>query len=118
VLTCFRTSWLGKIVTQNSVWAMEKVGFVPKGTYDVGEQLRIAGDTLVKGGQIKIFTPMMLFVAQKVSVRAWMRQSRALSERRADAGSPLTRYIHNSFFAALCPAPRALDIGTVERHAS
>lgn len=69
----------GKFVTQNAVWAFEKVGIVPKGTYDVGEALKTAGkstrvsfstradleivvlaDALVAGGQEKLFTPMMV----------------------------------------------------------
>lgn len=56
MFTCFRTSWVGQIITQNSVWCLEKVGLVPKGTYDVGETLRTAGTYLVKGGQDKLFT--------------------------------------------------------------
>lgn len=65
MFTCFRTSNLGKFITQNSVWAMEKVGLVPKGTYDVGESLKVAGDALVAGGQTKLFTPMALWVVRK-----------------------------------------------------
>ena len=71
-------TWFGKVVTQNSVWAMEKVGLVPKGTHDVGEALKTAGasplppcpaellandgaaDALVAGGREKLFTPMMV----------------------------------------------------------
>ena len=56
VFTCFRTSWVGQVITQNSVWCLEKLRFVPKGTYDVGETLRIAGKHLVLGGQDKLFT--------------------------------------------------------------
>lgn len=53
-----RMTWLGKIFTQNFVWVAERVGFVPKGTYDVGEALKIAADALVAGGRTKLFTPM------------------------------------------------------------
>lgn len=53
-----RMTWLGKVVTQNSVWLMEKVGLVPVGTYDVGEALKVAADALVAGGREKLFTPM------------------------------------------------------------
>jgi sterol 24-C-methyltransferase len=35
---------------------MEKLGFVPKGTYDVGESLKVAADALIKGGRAKLFT--------------------------------------------------------------
>ena len=55
----------GKFVTQNSVWCLEKVGLVPKGTYDVGEALKTAADALVAGGRERLFTPMMLFVCEK-----------------------------------------------------
>lgn len=51
--TVFRTSKLGQFITHNAMWAMEKVGMIPKGTHDVGETLRIAGDALVAGGQQK-----------------------------------------------------------------
>jgi sterol 24-C-methyltransferase len=56
VLTVFRMTTVGKMITQNGVWALEKVGFVPKGTFDVGESLKTAATYLVKGGQQKLFT--------------------------------------------------------------
>lgn len=65
VFTVMRTTTLGKFFTQNTVWGLEKVGLVPKGTYDVGESLKVAGDALVAGGKTKLFTPMMLFVCRK-----------------------------------------------------
>jgi sterol 24-C-methyltransferase len=34
---------IGKFVTQNTVWGLEKFGLVPKGTHDVGEALKTAG---------------------------------------------------------------------------
>ena len=58
---------MGAAVTQNAVWCLEKVGMVPKGTYSVGEDLKIAGKALVAGGQSKLFTPMALWVVRKVS---------------------------------------------------
>lgn len=58
-------TWVGKVVTQTSVKGLEFLGLVPKGTHDVGEQLKIAADALVAGGSKKLFTPMMLFVAKK-----------------------------------------------------
>lgn len=54
--TCWRTSRMGAAVTQNVVWCLEKAGLVPKGTYAVGEDLKTAGNALVKGGQTKLFT--------------------------------------------------------------
>jgi sterol 24-C-methyltransferase len=56
VLTVLRMTTLGKAITQNAVWGLEKLGFVPKGTYDVGESLKGAADALVKGGRQKLFT--------------------------------------------------------------
>lgn len=67
MLTVFRMSRVGKIITQNSVWGLEKIGFVPKGTFDVGESLKTAADALVAGGKAKLFTPMALWIVRKVS---------------------------------------------------
>ncbi|KAF8259990.1 S-adenosyl-L-methionine-dependent methyltransferase [Lactarius quietus] len=63
--TVWRMSWSGKLVTHNALRVLEFFRFVPKGTWEVGETLRIAGDALVKGGQTKLFTPMYLVVARK-----------------------------------------------------
>jgi len=67
VFMCWRMTWFGKLVTQTTVRGLEAVGLAPKGTYDVGESLKVAADALVAGGQAKLFTPMMLFVARKAS---------------------------------------------------
>ena len=58
-------SWSGKLVTHNAIRIMEWFGLVPKGTHDVGEALKVAGDSLVRGGQTKLFTPMYLVVSRK-----------------------------------------------------
>ncbi|KIL62735.1 hypothetical protein M378DRAFT_165401 [Amanita muscaria Koide BX008] len=63
--TVWRMSWSGKLVTHNVVWFLEKLGVIPKGTYDVGESLKVAASSLVKGGQTKLFTPMYLVVSRK-----------------------------------------------------
>ncbi len=63
--TVWRMSWSGMLVTHNALWVLELLGMVPEGTHDVGEQLRIAAVSLVKGGQTKLFTPMYLVVARK-----------------------------------------------------
>ncbi|KDE03846.1 sterol 24-C-methyltransferase [Microbotryum lychnidis-dioicae p1A1 Lamole] len=62
---CWRMTRFGKFCTQNTVWALEKIGMVPKGTHDVGEALVTASVALVAGGREKLFTPMMLFVCKK-----------------------------------------------------
>ncbi|CAD6578863.1 MAG: Delta(24)-sterol C-methyltransferase [Cyphobasidiales sp. Tagirdzhanova-0007] len=58
VLMVARMTWLGKILTQNFVYIGEKLGMFPKGTYDVGETLKVAANCLVAGGRAKLFTPM------------------------------------------------------------
>lgn len=50
----WRISWSGRLVTHNSLWVLDKVGLVPKGTFDVCETLKVALDGLVKGGQAKV----------------------------------------------------------------
>ena len=67
VFMCWRMTWFGKVVTQTTVSVLERIGLAPKGTYDVGESLKKAADALVAGGQTKLFTPMMLFIARKPS---------------------------------------------------
>ncbi|KAJ7027476.1 S-adenosyl-L-methionine-dependent methyltransferase [Mycena alexandri] len=63
--TVLRISPIGKFLTHNAVWVMELLRLVPKGTHDVGEALRTAAVALVRGGQLKIFTPMYLAIARK-----------------------------------------------------
>ncbi|KIY47895.1 hypothetical protein FISHEDRAFT_65928 [Fistulina hepatica ATCC 64428] len=67
-LTVWRMSWSGMLVTHNVVRLLEFFGFVPKGTHDVGEALKVAGASLVRGGQTGLFTPMYLMVARKPAV--------------------------------------------------
>ncbi|TFK32019.1 delta-sterol C-methyltransferase [Crucibulum laeve] len=66
-LTVWRMSWSGKLVSHNAIRLMELFGILPKGTYDVSESLKVAADALVKGGQMKLFTPMYLVVSRKPS---------------------------------------------------
>ena len=56
MFTVLRMTTIGKFVTQRAVWVLERAGLVPKGTYDIGENLKIAAEFLVKGGQQKLFT--------------------------------------------------------------
>jgi sterol 24-C-methyltransferase len=63
--TVWRMSWSGKLVSHNAMRVMEWFGFLPKGTWEVGEALKVAGDALVRGGQTKLFTPMYLVVSRK-----------------------------------------------------
>jgi hypothetical protein len=52
--TVWRMSWSGRLVSHNAMRVMEFVGLLPKGTFDVGESLKVAGEALVKGGQTKV----------------------------------------------------------------
>ncbi|KAI6100430.1 S-adenosyl-L-methionine-dependent methyltransferase [Pisolithus croceorrhizus] len=63
--TVWRMSWSGKLVTHTTVRFMEMLGFLPKGTWEVGESLKVAGDALVKAGQAKLFTPMFFMIGHK-----------------------------------------------------
>ncbi|KZT62452.1 hypothetical protein CALCODRAFT_522352 [Calocera cornea HHB12733] len=63
--TVWRMSWSGMLVTHSALRVLEAVGFVPKGTVDVGESLKRALAALVAGGRLKVFTPMHLFVSRK-----------------------------------------------------
>lgn len=63
--TFFRTSYLGRKVTTTLVSLMERVGIAPQGSTKVTAALEEAAVGLVAGGKSKLFTPMMLFVAEK-----------------------------------------------------
>ncbi|KIJ61846.1 hypothetical protein HYDPIDRAFT_95727 [Hydnomerulius pinastri MD-312] len=63
--TVWRMSWSGKLVSHTTIRVLEMFGLIPKGTYEVGESLKVAADALVKGGQTKLFTPMYLAVCRK-----------------------------------------------------
>ena len=85
--TVWRMSWSGKLVSHTAIRFMEGLGLLPKGTYDVGESLKVAADALVKGGQAKVsrrtsrpvrvrglisrfklFTPMYLAICRKPAI--------------------------------------------------
>ena len=54
VFTVWRMSSSGKFVTHHGLWLIEKLGIVPKGTWEVGETLKIAADALVESGREKV----------------------------------------------------------------
>lgn len=66
--TVWRMSWSGKLVSHNAMRLMELVGMLPKGTYDVGETLKVAGDALVRGGQTKVCHLTILLVCLRNEV--------------------------------------------------
>ena len=53
-LTVWRMSWSGQLISHNFLRIMEFFGMIPKGTFEVGESLKISGESLVKGGQTKV----------------------------------------------------------------
>ncbi|PCH35373.1 delta-sterol C-methyltransferase [Wolfiporia cocos MD-104 SS10] len=65
LVTVWRNTWSGRITTHYGLWAAEKLGLVPKGTWDVGETMKIAAEGLVEGGKRKLFTPMYLVICRK-----------------------------------------------------
>ncbi|KAI0090135.1 S-adenosyl-L-methionine-dependent methyltransferase [Irpex rosettiformis] len=65
MFTCWRTSSSGKFVSHHGLALLEWLHVVPQGTWSVCETLKIAGDALVKTGQLKIFTPMYLVISKK-----------------------------------------------------
>ena len=54
MFTVWRMSSSGKFVTHHGLWFIEKLGIVPKGTWEVGETLKIAADALVESGREKV----------------------------------------------------------------
>jgi len=66
-ITVWRMSWSGQLVSHSAIRLMEFFGMVPKGTYNVGESLKVAAESLVRSGQKKLFTPMYLVVSRKPS---------------------------------------------------
>ena len=50
----WRNHWSGRIVTHTGLRFLEMLSLVPKGTWEVCENLKIAGDSLTKGGQTKV----------------------------------------------------------------
>ena len=44
---------------------LEKVGVAPKGSLQTHDVLETAGDCLVEGGKLGIFTPMYLMIGKK-----------------------------------------------------
>jgi sterol 24-C-methyltransferase len=63
--TYFRTSGPGRKITTLAVGLLEKFGLAPKDSVKVTEALEEAAVYLVKGGEKKLFTPMMLYVVRK-----------------------------------------------------
>ena len=103
--TVWRMSKMGQFFTHNGVWAMEKLGLIPKGTWSVGESLRVAGEALVAGGQSKVSCPIFYhsFIPCLSRLSSSSRQCTLSS-----AASPKTRRfrrLRHSLFPALSYYP-------------
>ncbi|MDE2990810.1 MAG: sterol 24-C-methyltransferase family protein [Chloroflexota bacterium] len=64
-LAAFRSSRIGRWVTQNSVRALETLRIAPKGAARVAEMLNLCATAMVEAGRLGIFTPMYLVHARK-----------------------------------------------------
>lgn len=56
VVTVFRTTKIGMMITQSGLKVLETLRLVPAGTHSVGNALIQALEGLVAGGQQKLFT--------------------------------------------------------------
>jgi len=61
----FRMSSLGRLTTHAMISTLEWLHIAPAGSKKVHNILCTAADSLVKGGKMEIFTPMLLFIARK-----------------------------------------------------
>ncbi|KAJ7204793.1 delta-sterol C-methyltransferase [Mycena pura] len=64
-ITVARCSETGQFVARVFVRFLELLRIAPKGTHAVAEALLVASKSLVRGGQMKLFTPMYLVVSKK-----------------------------------------------------
>ncbi|KAI5308166.1 Delta(24)-sterol C-methyltransferase, partial [Ascosphaera atra] len=65
LFSVFRMTRLGRSTLNYTLGAMERIGVMPTGSKKTGESLAYAADCLVKGGEMKLFTPMYLMVGKK-----------------------------------------------------
>ncbi|KCV67942.1 hypothetical protein H696_05667 [Fonticula alba] len=61
----FRSSAIGRTVTDYGVWALEKLRLAPTGSHEVSQVLMTAAQFLAEGGERRLFTPMYLMVGRK-----------------------------------------------------
>ena len=61
----FRTTTLGRWLTRNMVWMMEKTSIAAQGSLATVNILEKAANGLVSAGESGIFTPYMFFLARK-----------------------------------------------------
>lgn len=64
-LSNFRTSFLGRMLTRNTVWLLEKSRIAAQGSVTTLNILEKARDGLLRGAESNIFTPYFFFLARK-----------------------------------------------------
>lgn len=64
-LASFRSSATGRRLTHSSLWLLERLRIVPRGTTRVSSLLNLAADTFAEAGRLGIFTPMYFVLARK-----------------------------------------------------
>lgn len=62
LILCWRTSASGKFVTHNGLLFLETLRIIPKGTKAVCDELKVAGDSVLAGGQTKVRYPTTSYV--------------------------------------------------------
>jgi len=60
-----RMSPIGRMLIRNMIRILESFLILPQGTFDVSKLLNLAGESLVRAGEMNIFTPMLFFLAEK-----------------------------------------------------
>ncbi|KAG0036134.1 hypothetical protein BGZ82_004651 [Podila clonocystis] len=63
--TVFRSSTYGRMMTNSTCAALEKVGVIASGSTQVAKFLDIGATSLAESGKLGIYTPMFFFVARK-----------------------------------------------------
>ncbi|CAG8607771.1 2671_t:CDS:2 [Ambispora leptoticha] len=63
--TVFRMNSVGKFITRAMVGCLEQIGIAPVGSLETQAVLETAQDSLIAGGEMKLFTPMFMLVGKK-----------------------------------------------------
>ncbi|KAL9053865.1 MAG: hypothetical protein Q9162_004512 [Coniocarpon cinnabarinum] len=63
-----RMTKIGRSSVHRVLGVCERFGLIPRGTQKAADSLALAADSLVAGGEQKLFTPMYLMVARKPAV--------------------------------------------------
>lgn len=64
-LASFRASAVGRRLTHSTLWLLERLRIVPRGTTRVSSLLNLAAEVFAEAGRLGIFTPMYFFLARK-----------------------------------------------------